>query len=344
MNVRPTFVSLFAGIGGFDLGLERAGWECVAQVENNEFCQGILEKHWPDVPRYADIRDCRGSDLPPVEMVVGGFPCQPFSSAGQRRGTDDDRFLWPEMLRVVDECQPTWVIGENVPGLFGLYLDQCIADLEGQGYEVWPVVLPACAVGAPHLRERIFIVAYSSSRATQLQRRPKWVSRQAGEAEGQGDQRQRSGDATWRSGTTGSLAHGYDVGRKSVWSSRILDGERAAQRDDADGRSSWNPRPGAQQSFVDEPPRELLYWGGAAGATGWAKPTDPGFWDGVEPVLCHDGKTRPTKPGLRLLADGVPDRVARLRALGNAVVPQVAEFLGRLIIDSSDNVTQQENT
>lgn len=155
--------SLFSGIGGFDLGLERAGMRVEWQVENNEFCREVLKKHWPKVPCHYDITTIDWRGIPRVNVVCGGFPCQPFSVAGKQRGKSDDRYLWPEVVRCLDTLRPTWFLGENVPGIINLALDQVCTDLESLGYTVWPVCVPACAVDAPHIRQRVWILAYSSS-------------------------------------------------------------------------------------------------------------------------------------------------------------------------------------
>jgi DNA (cytosine-5)-methyltransferase 1 len=157
------FGSLFSGIGGFDLGLERAGMECAWQVENNLFGLGVLAKHWPAVQRFEDVHHVGATNLSAVDLIVGGFPCQPFSNAGHARGEDDNRNLWPEMLRVVSELKPRWVVGENVIGLINLYLDSVLTDLEKAGYEAWPLVLPSAAFDTPHQRGRVFILAHSDS-------------------------------------------------------------------------------------------------------------------------------------------------------------------------------------
>ena len=162
-----THLSLFSGIGGLDLAAEWAGFETVGQCEFAEYPTKILEKHWPNVPRWRDIRDLTKESFFEktgrwtVDVISGGFPCQPFSVAGERRGKDDDRYLWPEMFRVIRELRPTFVLGENVPGIVDLALDQAIADLEGEGYEVQCFLIPACGVDAPHKRERIAIVAHA---------------------------------------------------------------------------------------------------------------------------------------------------------------------------------------
>ena len=168
--------SLFSGIGGFDLASEWMGWENVFHCEWNEFGQKVLKYYWPKAISYHDITKTdfsihRGR----IDIITGGFPCQPYSMAGKRKGKEDERHLWPEMLRAIREIQPTWVVGENVLGLVnwdgGLVFHEVQAELEAQGYEVQPYVLPAVSVNAPHRRDRIWFVAYSASaskRANQL--------------------------------------------------------------------------------------------------------------------------------------------------------------------------------
>lgn len=162
-------LSLFSGIGGMDLGLERAGMVTVGQVEIDATCRAVLSRHWPDVPKHDDVRTAvawwRSLPRPKVHVVSGGFPCQPFSTAGRQKGTADERNMWPHMAEVIQELRPQYVIGENVPGLLswdgGSYFGRVLGDLADLGYVVEWSVVSACAVGAPHVRRRLLIVGYS---------------------------------------------------------------------------------------------------------------------------------------------------------------------------------------
>ncbi len=157
-----SFGSLFAGIGGFDLGFERAGLICRWQVENDPNCIRVLEKHWPDVRRYGDIRSVDWSLIDPVDVLCGGFPCQPVSIAGKRLGEDDERWMWPEFYRAICAIRPRYVVVENVPGLLDKGFGSILRDLAASEYDAEWQVLPAYAVGAPQTRKRVFVVAYPS--------------------------------------------------------------------------------------------------------------------------------------------------------------------------------------
>ncbi len=175
-------IGLFEGIGGFSLAARWMGWETIAWCEWNEFGQKVLKHHFPKAQPHGDITKTdftiyRGQ----CDIVTGGFPCQPYSLAGKRKGKADDRHLWPEMLRAIREIQPRWVVGENVFGLVnwdgGLVFNEVQAELEAAGYEVFPYVLPACAVNAPHRRDRIWFVAYSNSARLQKARSEQQATR-----------------------------------------------------------------------------------------------------------------------------------------------------------------------
>jgi len=158
-------LDLFSGIGGFSLGLESTGFfETIAFVEKDKFCQKVLKKNFNNIPIEEDIRNVKGSNYK-ADVITGGFPCQPFSVAGKRKGTDDDRYLWDETIRVIRECKPRWFIGENVEGIIniqdGMVLRQVCTDLEEEGFEVQCLIIPASSIGAWHQRKRVWILAYS---------------------------------------------------------------------------------------------------------------------------------------------------------------------------------------
>lgn len=270
LNCGPelSFGSLFAGIGGMDLGLERAGWECRWQVENNEWCQRILAKHWPNVPRYGDVRAV-GDELERVDLICGGFPCQPVSKAGRRKAQADDRWLWPEFARLIRLLRPRFVLLENVPGLLnansGSAFGDVLGDLATLRYDVEWDCIPAISVGAPHLRDRFFGVAYAHD-------------------------------------------SGCFHGQAQVFSAEgRLDALRQSQPSGADVADTDSKGLTDVQGSAAVSQRTRI---GAIGHSGW--------WD-VEPPVGR-------------VADGVPRRVDRIRGLGNAVVPQVAEYIGRRLM------------
>ena len=158
--------SLFSGIGGFDLAARWMGWDNLFHVEWNPWCRQVLEYHFPESKSYTDVKQFDGTAWRgKVDIISGGFPCQPYSSAGKRMGKDDERHLWPEMLRIIREAAPAYVVGENVRGLTnwngGVVFEEVCADLEAAGYEVWTGIVPAAGVGAPHRRDRVWFVAHA---------------------------------------------------------------------------------------------------------------------------------------------------------------------------------------
>lgn len=236
MNV----LSLFAGIGGLDLGLERAGLAVVGQVEIEPFCRRVLAKHWPEVPRHDDVRTAvewwRSETRPAVHVVAGGFPCQPVSEAGRKKAQADARWLWPDFADVVRDLRPAWVVLENVPGLLrrGMGMGDVLGSLAEIGYDAEWDCIPAAAVGALHRRDRVFVIGHGMAYAN---------------------------------------------------------------------RAGCGPRRGLGSSW---PPVVRAGW--------WA-----------------------VEPDVGRVAYGIPGRVDRLRGLGNAVVPQVAEHIGRLVVSRTEN-------
>ena len=283
-------LSLFSGIGGLDLAAEMAGFKTVGQCEWADYPTKVLEKHWPDVPRWRDIRTLTGESfhektgLRTVDVISGGFPCQPFSVAGKRRGKEDDRYLWPEMLRVISELRPAWVVGENVAGIVNMALDQVYADLENEGYAVQAFIIPACAVDAPHRRDRCAIVAWDANRRD----RDAWTEREVEERENA----EPAGicDDVPNSNSSGTRPEKAQPERRCDVLSDTDNGCRTLRRD-------------GELPAVEET------------ATSWADHRGRA----AEYVA---GEWWPTEPNVGRVANGVPSRVDRLKCLGNAVVPQ----------------------
>ena len=278
--------SLFSGIGGFDLGLERAGFEIAWQVEIDEYCRQVLKKHWPAVLCHYDIRSIDWQWVQPVDLVCGGFPCQPFSVAGKRRGKEDDRYLWPEVVRCLAVLRPAWFLGENVPGLLHLGIDQVLADLETLGYQTAVLGIPACAVDAPHLRQRLWIVAHARCQ----QRYQIWAEPSTPQPQADiYDQRccENVADSTKlrrRQGNTN--AGGNGKGTRTP-------GKRTGPSDIC----RWTPEP-AMGELVNGVSGRLVRFGGR-------------------------------------VVKRAAQRKEKLKALGNAIVPQIAEALGRMIKEAS---------
>lgn len=308
-------LSLFSGIGGLDLAFEWAGGAVAAMCEIDPFCQKVLRKHWPDVPLFGDVREVKGTHVGAVDVVYGGFPCQPFSVAGDRKGRDDPRFLWPEFSRLVGEISPRWVVAENVPGILSLAADDVCQDLERLGYSVGIWNFEALAVGAPHRRARIFFVAHAGRRMLQGGSVPGEVRgiSEIGAAAGierPGSPSLSDPDCEREQQQGGSFSH---CGR---WAGDV--------RAEAPSNSNCQRREVQRNGVPAE--QEL---GGAERRGG--RKFKPGMgrgFDGVSPWLDEDWEN-----GIPRVARGVPDRVPRLKALGNAVVPQQAYPIFRAIAE-----------
>ena len=241
------YLSLFSGVGGFDLGFDRAGMVCVGQVEIDDYCRRVLAKHWPDVKRMGDIREVRGDEFGTIDVICGGFPCQPHSLAGKRKGAADDRNLWPEYRRLVAAIRPSWVVGENVPGIQTTILDDVLSDLEHLEYTAAAISVPACALDAPHRRERVFIVAYTE----RSKRR---------ESESVGDERDgqnagRPQTASWlgassQNGGAAPVAHA-DTERRNGRAGQL----RPGWGRESENGGRWLPEPGVGRTFDGLSPR-----------------------------------------------------------------------------------------
>ena len=309
-GVMLTYGSLFSGVGGFDLGFDRAGMRCEWQVEIDDYARRVLKKHWPDVPKHKDVRNVGRKNLKPVDVICGGFPCQPHSLAGKQKGAADDRHIWPEYFRIVTELNPAFVVGENVPGLIHTELDNIISDLEGAGYEVATFDIPACGVGANHRRHRLFIVAYCHGRGL-AQRGPHKPI--------EGDGRQLDGNRN------GSVPNGWRVaatrqnGSVAFGEGHRLQGNRASWQQVATSRRPEAESKRGQAALVN--PNVVNRWAGS-GPPKREEATDSSWWA--------------VEPGVGRVANGVPSRVDRLKCLGNAVVPQVAEFVGRMVVQFAE--------
>jgi DNA (cytosine-5)-methyltransferase 1 len=305
-------LDLFSGIGGFSHGLDKVGFKTVAFCEMDEYCKLVLQKHWKGVKIYNDVKELKGEEIikehGTIDIVVGGFPCQPFSVAGARKGTDDNRHLWPEMFRIIKELKPRWVIGENVRGIVsiqnGMVFENVCTDLEGEGYEVRAFNIPAAGVGAPHKRERIWIVA--NSRRT---------LRQGSELEGENadESKQENADQYQRSSSTSTDNVADTHTRLSNGSVEEVQSGRqtfdtSSQRTDVaytySQRQQEQCRPESIQKERNEPQRSSSQ----ERHTGWE-----------------------SEPDVGRVAHGLSGRVHRLKALGNSIVPKIAEEIGRAI-------------
>ena len=205
-GIAMTHLDLFSGIGGFALAAKWAGIETVAFCEIDDFACKVLNKNFPDVPVHRDIRELDGSLYAGIDLITGGYPCQPFSTAGKRKGADDPRHLWPDMFRVIRQARPAWVVCENVEGHVTNGLDSVCDDLESEGYEVRPFIIPACAVESPHIRNRVWIIANTARSGRE---RVLGIGGKA-QTENEGERRQqdrefiqtnaRSAETRWRNG------------------------------------------------------------------------------------------------------------------------------------------------
>ncbi len=307
-----THLSLFSGIGGLDLAAEWAGFMTVGQCEFADYPTKVLEKHWPDVPRWRDVRTLtkesfyERTGLRTVDVISGGFPCQPFSVAGKQKGKGDDRYLWPEMLRVITELRPRCVVGENVPGIIKIAAGQVVKDLERAGYHVVVFNFEAAAVGAWHRRSRVFFVGIAD----------------VADADGRtmrhdcGDERKttRKEHASRGTGTDPERAMA-DAACERIQSHAAICAAKPAERS------------GQMQSDA-ESGNEAVYDAMRSGCAGIARRK--------QSQELADGRCWTAEPDVGRVAHGVPARVDRLKCLGNAVVPQQAYPIFKALMEELD--------
>ena len=302
-------LDLFSGIGGFSLGLHRTGgFETVAFVERDDYAQKVLAKNFPDVPIFDDVRTFDADGLGRIDVVTGGYPCQPFSQAGQRRGAEDDRHLWPEMARIIRQCNPTWVVAENVAGHITMGLDEVLSDLEGQGYATRPFVIPACAVDAPHRRDRVWIIAHNDSQHRSANER---------EPNAKTDGRHKFGGICENVSDTqneGVIGRDRKQGNDDGGSGRGVFDEGRGRADDGAEDVAQTDNSGRGKQRGEKPVRK------------------------EQSAIERSCRWLP-EPRVGRVAHGIPNRVDRLKGLGNAVVPQIVTMIGYAILQAEKGTT-----
>jgi len=412
-------LDLFSGLGGFSLGLERTGrYKTVAFCEIDKYCTLLLQKHWKGIKVYNDVKkitkegfEADGIESP--DIITGGFPCQPFSVAGKQKGTSDDRHLWPEMFRIIKAFKPRFVIGENVPGIVniqdGVVFETVCTDLESQGYEVQPFNIPAAAVGAPHQRKRIWIIATLADSVSNDERRE--ISR-SDEEKGRVQEEHRSKDSasgifsrtseirksnngyeamensgrTLQQGSSIREKNEDEVGKENAnqhqrsssssesnvanADTRLSDGQKKELQ--SRGQTSIFSREGedvANAKSISSDGREIgqhseesrekrkigIEVGGVSSDRQKLANTDSERLEGLGQSRSQFNETSSStssseerqgqvgqgwwefEPNVGRVAHGVPGRVHRLKALGNSIVPQIAEEIGRAIIKAADD-------
>lgn len=297
--------SLFTGIGGFDLAAEWVGWQIIFQVEIDKKAQQVLQKNFPNVQRYADIKQFNGKPYNgAIDVLTGGFPCQPFSVAGKRKGTEDDRALWHEMFRVITEVNPPWVIAENVSGLLtiqnGMVFERVCADLESANYTVQTYIIPACATGAPHRRDRVWIVAQNPNNSA-------YGITQTRRHNGQYRNTCTTNEIRITPNTTTQGLQNTGLSAQQQLSTQNRTGlHNRSELSNSQHAPNTNTKRLQRQYEATQGNGQPETRTRLRNRNDWSQP-----WLEVATALCR-------------MDDGLPGRVDRLKQLGNAIVPQVA--------------------
>lgn len=296
MKNKPTHLDLFSGIGGFCIAAQNSGFNTIGFLENNNYASSILKQHWPSITNFGDITTFyAGNFRGKIDLLTGGFPCQPFSQAGKRRGKKDDRHLWPEMFRIIKECQPTWIIVENVIGIVKMELGQMLSDLESIGYDFprdlsgMPIVpvIPACAINACHRRDRIWIISYSKHNgSSSTENRESDIERK------NSNQKRENEVFEFERSNCSRIISEYSEDNSK-------DNELFNSNSESVGcnrRSQIKGRNGKSRLHKFERCTEALNW--IEAATKFSR-----------------------------MDDGIPNRSHRIKSLGNAIVPEIAEII-----------------
>ena len=302
-------LDLFSGIGGFSLGLEATGhFETAAFCEIEPYCQKVLKKHWPDVPIFDDIRKLKGTDIGTVDIITGGYPCQPFSVAGKQKAEQDPRHLWPEYFRLIQELRPTWVIGENVSGHIKLGLDSVLEDLASEGYSTRTFSISASSIGANHKRERIWTVAYTRRSFGREQ-----------------SSRYKKSSGLWSFEKTKWSTDTSEVTRSSERTETVANSNNRSSEQNDKIQTGWNTSNSSSQNVANANSKRGCLWEtdrqDAEDVRQSPRGEETFGWWNIEPRVGR-------------VAHGIPKRVDRLKTLGNAVVPHIPFYIGQAIVES----------
>ena len=365
MMKKLKILDLFSGIGGFSLGLEATGgFETAAFCEIDPYCRSVLKKHWPGVPIFEDIRKLKGTDIGTVDIITGGYPCQPFSVAGKQKGVEDKRHLWPEYFRIIKELRPSFIVGENVGGHIKLGLDSVIEDLESEGYAARMFSISASSVGANHQRERIWIVANSDSSGSESAQ-PAIIGEQKNKEIGNG---QTDDTARITSGANSTfpeqggetkmefMANAYGVNDAIGWVNRKI--QETGGSGSIDERGSGTNANGFSYSSKNETldsenvgntiSRDAQTRCGEQRISSEKKREEKTTWPSRSSTFGINNLWE-TEPNVGRVVNGIPHRVDRLKALGNSLVPQIPFYIGQSIIqtlnvENADTAGQQDRS